>query len=123
MGDKDTVITGGELCILVCQEYRTATLEGKNCDGLDCEVCQLTKQAEISFKAGQEVERRELNYCEKHKLYYCDCCPDCFREKGIREVVEWIEEHRCVPLELDVMVLKEEWQAFKKEKGIEKEGK
>ena len=48
--------------------------------------------AEISFKAGQETERRELNYCEKHKLYYCDCCPNCFEEKGIREVVEWIPE-------------------------------
>ncbi len=48
-------------------------------------------QAEISFKAGQEEERRGLNYCEKHKLYYSDCCPNCFEEKGRKEVVEFLD--------------------------------
>ena len=63
MEAKDTVMNANDLCRLVCSEHRSATLEGKNCDGLDCEVCQLTKQAEISFKA------------------------------GIKLVVEWIQEH------------------------------
>ena len=62
MEAKDTVATTGELCLMVCLEHREATLESKNCGGLDCDVCQLTKQAEISFKA------------------------------GIREVVGWIED-------------------------------
>ena len=52
MEAKDTVREVGDLCLLVCSEYRTANLEGKDCHGKDCEVCQLTKQAEISFKAG-----------------------------------------------------------------------
>jgi len=59
---RDTVMPSNELCRLVCQEYRCDTLEGKNCDGLDCEVCQLNKQAEITgkimydegFKAGKQ---------------------------------------------------------------------
>ena len=52
MEAKDTVMTSDNLCIMVSQENRTNTLESKNCDGLDCNACQLTKQAEISFKAG-----------------------------------------------------------------------
>ena len=63
MEAKDTVMSAGELCRLVCQEHRSKTLEAKDCNGLDCELCQLTKQAEISFKA------------------------------GIKEVVEWVKAH------------------------------
>jgi hypothetical protein len=51
---KETVKTTNELCLIVCQEYRKLNGIGKPCDGLDCEVCQLTKQAEISFEAGKE---------------------------------------------------------------------
>ncbi len=53
MKAKDTVKIAGDLCRMVCLEHRENTGEGKNCDGLDCEECQLLKQAEISFKAGQ----------------------------------------------------------------------
>jgi len=49
---KDTVIGAGKLCIKVCEEHRSATLEAKDCTSLDCEECQLEAQAEISFKAG-----------------------------------------------------------------------
>ncbi len=65
---KDTVMSAGGLCILVCQEYRSSTLEAKNCDGLDCEICQLNKQAEISLKT------------------------------GMKEVVDWIERNKKIKL-------------------------
>lgn len=67
MEAKDIVKTEGELCTLVCQEYRAKNLEAKNCDGLDCGKCQLEKQAELSFKA------------------------------GMKEVVEWINTHNHIP--------------------------
>ena len=67
------------------------------------------------YQAGRETERakHELSYCEKHKLYFCDCCPDCFEEIGRREVVEWVENHGgsldgCRP----------EWLAQLKEWGL-----
>ena len=47
MEAKDTVKTSNELCVLVYQEMRDLTLKAK-----DCKICQLTKQADISFKAG-----------------------------------------------------------------------
>jgi len=51
MNAKDTLMSPNDLCRLVCDEHQSATLEGKNCTGLDCEVCQLTKQAEVTWKA------------------------------------------------------------------------
>ena len=57
---KETVRSSNTLCIQVCQEHRELTLEAKNCDGLDCDECQLGKQAEISFKAGVEAERKRI---------------------------------------------------------------
>ena len=92
---KDTVKTGGELCLLVCQEYRSATLDGKNCDGLDCEVCQLTKQAEISFPAGKEKEYKKWvkAFMEAGILIAtADTVDIAIKETkraGRREVVEW----------------------------------
>ena len=77
MKAEDTIKKAGELCRTVCLEHRSATLEAKNCDGLDCEVCQLTKQAEISFKAGQGDT--DFIFQRGHKA-------------GIKEVVEWIRE-------------------------------
>ncbi|KKM15174.1 hypothetical protein LCGC14_1698770 [marine sediment metagenome] len=53
-------------------------------------------QAEVSFKIGQEGEKEKLNYCEKHKLYYCDCCPDCFTQIARKEVIEWLKEQRIL---------------------------
>ncbi len=47
---EDITMSVGDLCRLVCQEYRSNTLEAKNCEGLDCELCQLKKQSEISYK-------------------------------------------------------------------------
>ncbi len=43
-------------------EYRRTHLEAKNCAGdeLDCGTCQLTKQAEIAFKAGQESKEGKM---------------------------------------------------------------
>ena len=52
MKAEDTVMTDDDLCKLICMEHRAKTLDGKNCDDLDCNQCQLEKQAEISFKAG-----------------------------------------------------------------------
>ncbi len=40
------------------------------------------------------------------------------KQEGIREVCEWIEEHQAVPYELDVVVLRHEWQSQKKKWGI-----
>ena len=60
MEAKDTVMSAGDLCRLVCQEHRSSRLEAKNCSGSDCEVCQLTKQAEISFKAGMREAALQL---------------------------------------------------------------
>jgi len=54
MKPEDTVKTSNELCLIVCQEYRTLNLEGKDCTGKDCDACQLNKQAEIAFKAGMK---------------------------------------------------------------------
>ena len=62
----------GDLCLMVCQEHRSNTLKAKNCDGLDCEVCQLTKQAEITWTEA--------------------------REAGIKEVVEWLTEKQNIPI-------------------------
>ncbi|KKN74886.1 hypothetical protein LCGC14_0386350 [marine sediment metagenome] len=65
---KDTVMKANDLCLKVCQDHRTRTLEGKNCDGLDCEECQLKAQAGISFKAGGQgvvdwvVKKMHLNF-------------------------------------------------------------
>ena len=80
----------------------------------------ISSYAQISFKAGEEAERarHDLHYCEKHKLYYCDCCPDCFEEQGIqkgrREVVEWFEKNAYYCPEVDY----EKWQAQVKEWGL-----
>lgn len=82
-------------------------------------------QAKISFKAGEETERakHELSYCEKHKLYYCDCCPDCFEEKGRREVVEWVNanpmfiQNKLLGIKVPVAA-SPEWQAQIKEWGL-----
>ena len=54
MKASDTVMKANDLCLKVCQDHRTRTLEGKDCDGLDCQECQLEAQAEISFKSGEE---------------------------------------------------------------------
>ncbi len=75
MNWEDTVMKAGDLCLKVCQDHRTATLECKDCTGLDCEECQLQAQAEITgdiaFKAGikEVVEglglyENELGFCE-----------------------------------------------------------
>ena len=65
-------------------------------------------QAEISFKAGEE-QATEDNYYRGYALG---------RKAGIKEVVEWINSHcdleSCNPE--DVV---KEWQAQKKEGGIE----
>ncbi len=61
------------------------------------EAEELVREA---FKAGeeqgiqQERARHDLSYCEAHKLYYCDCCPDCFLGMGRREVVEQVNLHK-----------------------------
>jgi hypothetical protein len=68
MEAKDTVKKAGELCQLVCSEFRSSHLCGKICDGLDCEICQLTKQAGISFKSGQE-QAAEVIFKEIELLY------------------------------------------------------
>jgi len=101
MKAEDTVKTGGELCIFVCQEYRSETLEAKNCDGLDCEVCQLTKQAEITWKARDpEIEAAE--------------------KAGMMKVVEWIEKQgyysNLCPCEC--LTNNKGWQAQLKDWGI-----
>ncbi len=71
MEAKDTIKTSGELCLIVCHERRELTLENKDCTDLDCETCQLKKQAEISFKAGRADERT----------------------KTLKKVAEWIEKN------------------------------
>ncbi len=83
MEATDTVKTEGELCILVCQEYRHTHLEGKNCDGLDCGACQLLAQAEISFKAGRGEEQKSWTNELKQS----------WKLEGIREVVKWVKRH------------------------------
>ncbi len=77
----------------------------------------IEKQAEISFKAGEESERKkhDLSYCEQHKLYYCDCCPDCFLAIGRKEVVEWVNHERE---NQNPSVWYSRWQAKQKEWGL-----
>ena len=72
MEAKDTVMKAGDLCLKVCQEHRSRTLEAKNCDGLDCEKCQLEAQAEISFKAGI---REMVDFIEKAKIAHASIIP------------------------------------------------
>lgn len=89
MEAKDTVMTGGDLCLLVCAKYRKEKGEGKPCDGLDCEKCQLENQAEISF------------------------------QKGMQKVVDWVKENSCTfELMKDRCFGEEDWQSFLKEHGL-----
>lgn len=117
MEAKDTVMKTGKLCIKVCQEHRSRTLEAKDCStGLDCEECQLEAQAEISFKAGmKDLEGRCL------ASFYDG------RKRRMREVVERIDntgliEHTDSPLhETGATIIDCPaccWYAYKKEWGI-----
>lgn len=60
MESKDTTKTENELCIIAGQDYRREHLEAKDCGHEDCGKCQLTKQGEISFKAGKQDGRKEV---------------------------------------------------------------
>ena len=121
MEAKDTVMSSGKLCRLVCLEYRTATLEGKPCDGEDCEVCQLTKQAEIAFKAGQEEEYKKwIKACMKAGMLISK--PDQLvnlHKAGIREVVDWIENNNYYIDRRDTIEINNrDWDDQLKEWGI-----
>lgn len=52
MGYQNTIKKENELCIIELQDYRHEHLAGKDCGHEDCGKCQLTKQAEISYKDG-----------------------------------------------------------------------
>jgi len=115
MEAKDTMMKAGDLCRKVCQDYRSATLEAKDCASLDCEKCQLEAQAEISFKAGYEQCASEL---EKNYLLK-------WKKAGIREVMEWLQANCRYQIEAGISgrelatFVIGEWQAKLKEWGIE----
>ena len=71
----------------------------------------LTRQAEISFRAGYEQVWKDGVIQEVFNRG---------KKVGIKEVVEWVEEHRwkSVFLTGDVLLGVEEWQAKLKEWGI-----
>jgi len=139
MEAKDTVMKAGDLCRKVCQDYRSATLEAKDCAGLDCEKCQLEAQAEISFKAGGKVERERLMkeglFTEKQWVFkisnglkanatrtlkmLLNHIADKEKQAGIKEVVEWIREHNTSAHNKIVFVSMVEWEGKLKEWGIE----
>ena len=88
MEAKDTVMTEDDLCRLICSEHRANTLEGKNCDGLDCNQCQLGKQAQISFKVGKTAGVAESLIISLKAI-------EASRKAGIGEVVEWLKDSRA----------------------------
>lgn len=73
---------------------------------------QLAKaQAEISFKAGQEEERKKHYTIENYDRE--TFCYEKGKKAGIKEVAEWIEGHQ-----LQLYIIPTVWQAKLKEWGI-----
>ena len=93
---KDTVMSAGDLCRLVRSDTR------KICKLYDdCVVCQLNRQAELSYKEG-----RERIFTEIEKI---------MREVPTRSQLEgtniWMEEKP------GYLILHEDWQALKESTG------
>jgi len=87
MNAKETVVVTSELCLKAGRDYRAKNLEGKNCDGLDCEVCQLETQAEISFRAGirEVLDVIKNKYVHASSSVPASECPECIRQAKLKE--------------------------------------
>jgi len=87
-----------------------------NCHDLVDE--RVRDQAEISFKAGWDACIQYLKDTKPEEVEEAvNQIKEKSRQEGRREIVEWIEQHRR-----GAILYSDDWQAFKKERGLEEKG-
>lgn len=111
---QETVMSEGKIIRLVKKRIaKYPCYEGSNFRNFVAKT-----QAELSFKAGYEEHKKECDACADGFISTHEKATNEVRKQGRQDVVEWIKEHQAVPYKLDVLILKEDWQAFLKEMGL-----